>query len=56
MMNNFTQQEIILEDERVLLRPLVEADITHLLPFALNEADLWKYSLISPAGEEGMKN
>lgn len=56
MMNNITQEEIILEDERVLLRPLLAADIEHLLPFALNEADLWKYSLISPAGEEGMKN
>ncbi len=56
MITNITQKEIILEDERVLLRPLVATDIEHLLPFALNEADLWKYSLISPAGEEGMKN
>lgn len=56
MINNITQEEIILEDERVLLRPLLAADIEHLLPFALNEADLWKYSLVSPAGEEGMKN
>ena len=55
-MINITQEEIILEDERVLLRPLVATDIEHLLPFALNEADLWKYSLISPAGAEGMKN
>lgn len=46
----------MLEDERVLLRPLLAADIEHLLPFALNEADIWKYSLVSPAGEEGMKN
>ena len=29
----------ILEDERVLLRPLVEADYEFLLPFALNEPD-----------------
>lgn len=56
MITNITQQEIMLEDERVLLRPLLTTDIEHLLPFALNEADLWKYSLISPAGEEGMKN
>jgi len=56
MINNITQQEIILEDERVLLRPLVASDIEHLLPFALNEADIWKYSLVSPAGDEGMKN
>ena len=56
MINNITQQEIILEDERVLLRPLVATDLEHLLPFALNEADIWKYSLVSPAGEEGMQN
>jgi N-acetyltransferase len=56
MINNITQEEIVLEDERVLLRPLLAADLEHLLPFALNEADLWKYSLVSPAGEEGMQN
>ncbi len=56
MINKITQEEIVLEDERVLLRPLLAADIEHLLPFALNEADLWKYSLVSPAGEEGMQN
>lgn len=56
MINNITQEEIVLEDERVLLRPLLAPDLEYLLPFALNEADLWKYSLISPAGEEGMQN
>lgn len=56
MMSNITQQEIILEDERVLLRPMVAADLEHLLPFALNETDLWTYSLISAAGEDGMEN
>jgi N-acetyltransferase len=48
-------ENIILEDERVLLRPLQEKDIDHLLPFALNEPETWAYSLISPAGERGMK-
>jgi len=56
MMNRLTDKEIILENDRVLLRPLAESDFENLLPFALNEADLWKYSLISPAGEEGMKH
>lgn len=56
MISNITNEEIILENERALLRPLIDSDIEHLLPFALNEADLWKYSLVSPAGEEGMKN
>ncbi|MFI5136606.1 MAG: GNAT family N-acetyltransferase [Sphingobacteriales bacterium] len=48
--------EYILEDERVLLRPLKETDIEFLLPFAINEPDTWKYSGISAKGEEGMKN
>jgi RimJ/RimL family protein N-acetyltransferase len=56
MISNITKEDVILENERVLLRPLVETDIRHLLPFALHEADIWKYSLVSPAGEEGMKN
>jgi N-acetyltransferase len=48
-------ENISLEDERVLLRPLQETDLEFLLPFALNEPETWSYSLVSPAGEEGMK-
>ncbi len=48
--------EYILEDERVLLRPLQEDDYGNLLPFALNEPELWEYSWISAAGEEGLRN
>ena len=50
------KEDYILEDERVLLRPLKEEDYENLLPLALNEPDLWKYSLITAAGEEGLKN
>jgi N-acetyltransferase len=49
-------KEYILENDVVLLRPLVEDDFKHLLPFSLNEPGLWQYTLISPAGEEGMKD
>ncbi|MFB9845416.1 GNAT family N-acetyltransferase [Mucilaginibacter ginsenosidivorans] len=45
----------ILEDDRVLLRPLKESDIEFLLPYALNEQDTWKYSGISAHGEERMR-
>ncbi|MGV3630288.1 MAG: GNAT family N-acetyltransferase [Bacteroidota bacterium] len=45
-----------LESPRVLLRPLEASDWEHLLPFALNEPETWQYSLISAAGEEGLKN
>jgi RimJ/RimL family protein N-acetyltransferase len=48
--------EVILEDERVLLRPLEENDYENLLPFALNEPTLWKYSLVQAAGTDGLKN
>ena len=47
---------IVLSTSVVELRPLQEADYELLLPFALNEPDLWTYSLVSAAGEAGMKN
>lgn len=48
--------DYILEDERVLLRPLEEEDYDDLLPFALQEPELWNYSLVSPAGAAGMQS
>jgi RimJ/RimL family protein N-acetyltransferase len=45
----------ILENEKVLLRPLVSGDVEHLLTYALNEPTLWRFSLVSAAGEDGMK-
>lgn len=56
MKENIFSGNIILEDERVLLRPLAESDDELLLPFAMNEPELWKYSMVSPAGAEGMKS
>lgn len=42
---NFTSnQNIILENERVLLRPLQVDDFDNLLHFSLNEPEIWKYS------------
>lgn len=54
-MNNFFGTEI-LEDASVLLRPLQLSDVDHLLPFALNEPEIWTYSLISGAGKENLEN
>jgi len=48
-------EEYNLEDERVLLRPLMENDLSHLLRFALHEPELWTFSLISASGEARMK-
>jgi RimJ/RimL family protein N-acetyltransferase len=49
-------QHIILEDERVKLRRLELSDFEHLVDFALTEPEIWKYSLIQAAGDEGLKN
>ena len=49
------QSDYILEDDRVLLRPLKEADLEFLLPYAINEPDTWKYSHVSAKGEDGMR-
>jgi N-acetyltransferase len=51
-----TTKEYILENDVVLLRPLLENDFENLLPFAINEPDIWKFSLVSVSGEEGLKN
>lgn len=49
-------ENYILEDERVLLRPLQPKDEKFLLPFSLNEPDLWEYSLVSAAGKDDLQN
>ena len=46
----------ILEDDRVLLRPLQPEDKKYLLPFSLNEPTLWKYSLVGAEGEAELEN
>jgi RimJ/RimL family protein N-acetyltransferase len=55
-MNIEFNKEYILENNVALLRPLAIADFEHLLPFALNEPELWRYSLRSAAGHEAMIN
>jgi RimJ/RimL family protein N-acetyltransferase len=45
----------ILEDDRVLLRPLVSSDIEHLMPFALHEPEIWKFSLIQAGSADKLK-
>jgi RimJ/RimL family protein N-acetyltransferase len=53
---NFNSQvDYILEDDRVLLRPLKETDLQFLLSYAMDEPDTWKYSYISAKGEDGMR-
>jgi N-acetyltransferase len=49
-------KDYILENDVVLLRPILETDYDNLLAFALNEPELWIFSLVSSAGADGMKN
>ncbi|AWG25625.1 GNAT family N-acetyltransferase [Flavobacterium kingsejongi] len=49
-------KEIVLEDERVLLRPLQESDVEYLEVFSEQEPDTWKYSLIRANGRGNLVN
>ena len=44
-----------LENERILVRPLEHTDFKNLIHFALNEPELWEYSLQKGSGVEGLK-
>ena len=56
MPTDIFQQQPVLENERVLLRPIQESDFQQLLPFSLNEPEIWKYGLVTAAGEENLRN
>jgi RimJ/RimL family protein N-acetyltransferase len=47
-------EQYILEDERVLLRPLTVTDDEHLMHFALHEQDTWQFSSQGAFGEDGL--
>ncbi len=47
-------KDYVLEDDCVMLRPLLQNDADLLVNFALNEPQLWQYSLISAAGKAKM--
>ena len=51
-----TAENYILENDAVLLRPLQESDYENLLRFALQEPEIWKYSLVAAHGAENIKN
>lgn len=55
MITDIFQQPIILENERVLLRPIEENDFDNLLPFSLHEPEIWFYGLVTAAGEENLR-
>ncbi len=50
------EHSYILENDRVLLRPLATDDIEHLSTFSIYEPELWKYSLIRANGLENLRS
>ena len=54
-MKSHLNQNIVLENDIALLKPLKEEDFDLLLPFSLNEPELWLYSLSPGNGEENLK-
>lgn len=55
-MNFDPSKEIVLENDKVRLRPLQMDDFANLLPFSIYEPELWTYSLIPANGEANLKN
>jgi RimJ/RimL family protein N-acetyltransferase len=56
MITDIFSHNIVLENERALLRRIELSDFDNLLPFSLNEPDIWKYGLLTAAGEENLRN
>ncbi|EIA09045.1 GNAT family N-acetyltransferase [Flavobacterium frigoris] len=55
-MNFNFSQDLVLEDEQVLLRPLQIADVDNLLEISLNEPETWEYSLVQANGKQNLIN
>jgi RimJ/RimL family protein N-acetyltransferase len=55
MIENIFDHNIILEDERALLRPLQLSDEEHILPFVIEDPATWKFSLNGPKDIPSMK-
>jgi RimJ/RimL family protein N-acetyltransferase len=49
-------ENIVLENDTVLLRPLQLSDFDHLIQFSINEPEIWTYSSLQAVGADGLKN
>lgn len=56
MTRDIFQHQPVLEDERVLLRAIREDDFDKLLPYSLNEPEIWQYGLVTAAGKENLRD
>ena len=55
-MNLQFNENYILENERVSLRPLIAGDLKNLLTYSIHEPELWNYSMVQAIGEKGLHN
>jgi N-acetyltransferase len=53
-MINF-EHNYILENDKIILRPLVESDFDLLVEFSINEPDIWKYNGNEPNNANNLK-
>ncbi|MFP3596752.1 GNAT family N-acetyltransferase [Chryseobacterium sp. SIMBA_029] len=49
-------EEYILENDKILLRPLKESDFDLLLKFSEEEPDIWQFNALGANGAENLKN
>lgn len=48
-------KDYILENDKILLRPMVETDFDLLVEFSTNEPDLWNFNALGPNNAENLK-
>lgn len=53
-MLNF-ENDYVLENNKIILRPMVESDFALLLEYSINEPDIWKYNGNEPNNAENLK-
>lgn len=49
-------KDYILENDKIILRPLTVNDYEYLLPFSINEPDIWKFNTFGADGKDNLKN
>lgn len=48
-------KDYVLENDNVLIRPLRTSDHEYLLHFSVHEPDIWKFSLLTAAGSDNLR-
>ncbi len=48
-------KDYVLEDDRVIIRPITEQDLLFLSEYVINEPEIWQFSLVAIQKEEDLK-